>query len=176
MAYEGEPGKQAPTNALYRNDGAKGFVNLLTKDSPLNKGDHGVQFVDYDNDGAIDLTLTDGYTDIGGHFVFRNTMADEAKRRSLSVLVLDAKGHQTRFGAEVRVKNAAGRVLASRQVVTGGGYNTQRAAPVHFGLTSTAPVTVEVTFMTKAGRKLQVVPNVSPAQYYGKALEIRQAR
>ena len=49
------------------------------------------------------------------------------------MLVLDAKGHQTRFGAEVRLFDASGRILATRQVVTGGGYNSQRAAPVHFG-------------------------------------------
>jgi hypothetical protein len=175
MSYEGPVGQQTPTNALFRNDGAKGFVNVLTRDSPLNAGDHGVQLVDYDNDGGLDLSLTDGYGDVGGHFLFRNLLPDEAKRRSLSVLVLDAKGHQTRFGAEVRVRDGAGRVLASRQVVTGGGYNTQRAAPVHVGLTSLAPVTVEVTFMTRAGRKTQTLRDVAPAAYRGKALVIRQA-
>jgi hypothetical protein len=175
MSYEGPVGAQTPVNALFRNDGAKGFVNVLTKDSALNAGDHGVQFVDFDNDGGLDLSLTDGYTDKGGHFVFRNTLSDAAKRRSISVLVLDAKGHQTRFGAEVRLFDAGGRILASRQVVTGGGYNTQRAAPVHFGLTSTAPVTVEVTFMTKAGRKAQTLKNISPAEHLGKSLIVRAA-
>ena len=52
ISYEGAPGAQTPLNALFRNDGAEGFVNVLTKDSPLNAGDHGVQFVDYDNDGG----------------------------------------------------------------------------------------------------------------------------
>jgi len=174
MSYEGPVGGQTPLNALFRNDGEWGFVNVLTKDSPFNRGDHGVQFVDYDNDGAVDLTLTDGYGPVGGHLVFRNTLADDAKRRSLSVLVLDAAGHHTRFGAEVRLLDQAGRVLASRQVVTGGGYNTQRAAPVHFGLTSMAPVTVEVTFMGKAGRKVQATRNVSPAEYHGRSLVVRE--
>ena len=96
-------------NALFRNDGAKGFVNVLTKDSPLNKADHASQFVDFDNDGGIDLSITDGYGPVGGHFVFRNTLPAEAKRRSLSVTVLDAKGHHTRFGAEVRVFNPPAR-------------------------------------------------------------------
>ena len=101
------PGAQTPLNALFRNDGAAGFVNVLSKDSSLNVGDHGAQFVDYDNDGGLDLTVTDGYGAVGGHFVFRNTLPDEAKSRSLSVVVLDAKGHQTRFGAEVRLFDAA---------------------------------------------------------------------
>ena len=63
----------------------------------------------YDNDGAVDLTLTDGYGPVGGHIVFRNALADEARRRSPSVIVLDAAGHHTRFGAEVRLLDQAGR-------------------------------------------------------------------
>ena len=175
MSYVGPVGGQTPLNALFRNDGAAGFVNVLTKDSPLNVADHGVQFVDYDNDGAIDLTVTNGYGKTGGHFVFRNGLPVDAKQRSLSVLVLDAKGHFTRFGAEVRLFDRSGRILATRQVVTGGGYNAERAAPVHFGLAKQEPVTVEVTFMTKAGRKTQRVTGVNPADYRGKSLTIRQA-
>jgi hypothetical protein len=174
MSYEGPVGAQTPLNALFVNEGAKGFVNVLTKDSPLNAGDHGVQLVDYDNDGALDLSLTDGYGDKGGHFVFRNTLTDEARGRSLSVLVVDARGHHTRFGAEVRLFDARGALVAARQVLTGGGYNTQRAAPVHFGLASPAAVTVEVTFMTKRGRVKQTVKDVSPGAYRGKSLIVRE--
>ncbi len=175
ISYEGPVGAQTPLNALFRNDGAAGFVNVLSKDSPLNVADHGVQFVDYDNDGAVDLTVTDGYGPKGGHFVFRNALAEDAKRRSLSVMVLDAKGHHTRFGAEVRVFDRSGRILASRQVPTGGGYNAQSAGPVHFGLAKVEPVTVEVTFMSKSGRKKQTLTGVNPADYRGKSLVIRQA-
>ena len=175
MSYEGPVGKQTPLNAFFRNDGASGFVNVLVKGGPLNLGDHGVQFVDYDNDGGVDLSITDGYGEQGGHFVFRNTLPAEVRQRSLSVLVLDARGHHTRFGAEVRLLDGAGRILASRQVLTGGGYNSQRAAPVHFGLTSLAPVTVEVTFMTRAGRRIQALKSVAPADYRGKSLVIREA-
>jgi len=132
-------------------------------------------FVDFDGDGGIDLSVTDGYGPVGGHFLFRNTLPDAAKRRSLSVVVLDAKGHQTRFGAEVRLFDRSGRVIATRQVVTGGGYNSQRAAPVHFGLASMDPVRVEITFMSKSGRKTQSVAAVSPAANYGKSLTVRQA-
>ena len=174
ISYEGPVGAQTPLNALFRNEGAKGFINVLTKGSPLNAADHSTQFVDYDNDGGLDLAVTDGYGPQGGHFVFRNTMSADAKRRSLSVLVLDAKGHQTRFGAEVRLFDRSGRAIASRQVVTGGGYNTQRAAPIHFGLATLQLVRVEVTFMTQTGRKTQTVNNVRPADYYGKSLVVRE--
>jgi len=175
MSYEGAVGQQTPLNSLFRNDGAAGFVDVLSKDSPLNTGDHGVQFVDFDNDGGLDLTLTDGYGPTGGHFVFRNTLPADAKHRSLSVLVLDAKGHFTQFGAEVRLFDASGRTVASRQVVTGGGYNTERATPVHFGLARAQPLRVEVTFMSKDGRKTQTVSGVNPADYRGKSLVVRRA-
>ena len=173
-SYEGAPGAQTPVNALFRNDRANGFVNVLRRTSVFNAADHGTQFVDYDGDGGLDLSVTDGYGDAGGHFLFRNTIAPDAKRRSLSVLVLDAKGHQTRFGAEVRLYDAAGRIIASRQVVTGGGYNTQRAGPVHFGLTGLRPLRVDVTFMTKGGRKTQTLHDVRPSDFSGRTLVIRE--
>jgi hypothetical protein len=176
VSYEGEPGAQTPLNALFRNDGPAGFVNVISRDSALNAADHGVQFVDYDNDGGLDLTVTDGYGPKGSHFVFRNGLAEEAKKRSLSVVVLDAKGHHTRFGSEVRLFDQTGNIIATRQVPTGGGYNTQGAAPVHFGLAKAGPVSVEVTFMTKEGRKKQTLSNVQPGQYYGKSVVVRQSR
>ncbi|HUE87490.1 MAG TPA: ASPIC/UnbV domain-containing protein, partial [Vicinamibacterales bacterium] len=126
-------------------------------------------------DGDVDLSVTDGYGPQGGHFVFRNELPEEATKRSLSVVVLDAKGHHTRFGAEVRLFDQSGKILGTRQVATGGGYNTQSAAPVHFGLSSLERVTVEVTFMSNDGRKKQSVKNVQPADYVGKRIVIRQA-
>ena len=174
ISYEGPVNEQVPHNTLWRNDNGR-FANVLTPDSPLNVADHGVQWVDYDNDGGLDLTVTRGYTTKGGHFVFRNTLPDATKKRSLSVTVLDSKGRWTRFGAEVRVLDAAGKVLATRQVPTGGGYNSQSATPVHFGLAKLEPVTVEVTFMSKNGRIKQTVKNVNPAEYYGKSLVVKQA-
>ena len=174
ISYEGTTGAQVPHNALFRNDGAPGFVNVLSTDSPLNAGDHSAQFVDYNNDGAVDLSVTDGYGTVGGHFVFRNDMSEIAKKRSLSVVVLNAKGHHTVFGAEVRLFDQSGKVIATRQVMTGGGYNVQRAAPVHFGLAKIEPVRVEVTFMSASGPKKQSVNNVNPASYLGKSLVVRQ--
>jgi hypothetical protein len=176
ISYEGASGAQQPLNALFRNDGAKGFVNVIGRNSPLNVADHGVQFVDYDNDGGLDLTVTDGYGPVGGHFVFRSGLSADAKKRSLSVTVLDSKGHHTRFGAEVRLFDVAGRVIATRQIVTGGGYNSQRAAPVHFGLPRIQPVRVEVTFMDATGRRRQSISDVHPAAFNGKSLVIREAR
>ncbi|MEC3909383.1 CRTAC1 family protein [Sphingobium sp. CR2-8] len=173
-SYHGERNQQQPKDSLFHNDGGKGFTQVLTETSKLNVGDHGVQWVDYDADGAIDLSVMRGYTDKGGHFLFRNAMPKAEARRSLSVTVLDASGHFTKMGSEVRLLDKTGKILATRQVSTGDGYNSENAAPVHFGLTSLAPVTVEVTFMGKNGRTVQTIPSVSPAKYAGKSLVVRQ--
>jgi hypothetical protein len=175
IAYEGPVKQQRPANALFHNETGKRFVNMLTKDSPLNVADHGVQWVDYNNDGGLDLSVTRGYTTKGGHFLFRNTLPESVKRRSLEVTVLDSKGHWTRFGAEVRLFDASGNILGTRQVSSGGGYNSQSAIPLHFGLAKLQPLTIEVTFMTKQGRKQQTIRNVNPANFYGKTLVIREA-
>jgi hypothetical protein len=173
-SYVGERNKQQPRDSLFHNQGGKGFVNVLTPESQLNAGDHGVQWVDYDRDGALDLSVMRGYTDQGGHFLFHNDLPKAAARRSLSVLVLDARGRFTRMGAEVRLYDKGGKILATRQISTGDGYNSENAAPVHFGLRKNATVTVEVTFMGANGRKTQTVRNVDPKRFAGKSLVIRE--
>jgi hypothetical protein len=174
MSYEGPSGEQQPQNSLWVSQGGKTFVDIIAQIPLVNAGDHGVGWVDYDQDGAVDLTLTDGYSPVGGHFVFRNDLPAEWASRSLSVMVLDSKGHFTRFGAEVRLYDAAGKILGARQVETGGGYNAQSAIPVHFGVPSGGPVTVEVTFMSSSGRKVQKIEGVKLADYAGKSLVVKE--
>lgn len=174
-SYVGEEtSKSMPKDSLFHNEGGKGFVNVISETSQLNAGDHGVAWADYNNDGAIDLSVARGYTSIGGHFVFKNDLPAAKARQSLSVMVLDAKGHYTQAGAEVRLYDPKGKLLGAGQVSTGGGYNSQSAAPVHFGVPGQTRVTVEVTFMSKAGRKVHRIPNVSLASYYGKSLVVRR--
>ena len=88
MAYEGPVGEQVPTNALLHSEpdgtGGRRFVNVLARTSPVNAGDHGVQWVDYDRDGLLDLSLTDGYGPTGGHPVFRNTLGAELENLTLT--------------------------------------------------------------------------------------------
>jgi hypothetical protein len=176
ISYEGPVDQQRPANALFHNEGGRRFVNVLAKESPFNAADHGVQWVDYNSDGGLDLSVTRGYTKAGGHFLFRNTLPESVKRRSLEITVLDSKAHWTRFGAEVRLYDASGKILGTRQVSTGGGYNSQSAIPLHFGLAKLEPVTVEVTFMTRQGARKQTIKNVNPARFYGKTLVVREAQ
>jgi hypothetical protein len=112
--------------------------------------DHGVQWADLDGDGAVDLALTGQ----GPHAVLATVLPDSLARRSLRVRVLDGRGRATRAGAEVRVY-AAGtrRVLATRLVDAGSGYDAQSDVPVHIGLPTTAAVDVEVTWPAAGERR-----------------------
>lgn len=174
MSYEGPANQQVPHDSLFHNEAGKGFVNVIGLSSQLNAGDHGVAWVDYDRDGAVDLSVTRGYSPIGAHFVFRNKLPAAAARQSLQVTVLDAKGRFTQQGAEVRVYDPAGKLLGAGQVSTGGGYGAQGAAPVHFGLPGATVVKVEVTFMSKTGRKVQTVDKVDIRRYAGRTLVVRR--
>ena len=115
---------------------------------------HGVQWGDIDGDGALDLALAGSRPD-APHALFRRVMPDALARRSLQLRVVDGQGRATRAGAELRVY-AAGtrRLLATRWVDAGSGYNSQADLPVHVGLPSTAPVDVEVV-MPLGGRRLR---------------------
>ncbi|MBT2246910.1 ASPIC/UnbV domain-containing protein, partial [Sphingobium sp. BHU LFT2] len=68
----------------------------------------------------------------------------------------------------------AGKILATRQLSTGDGYNSENAAPLHFGLKTMDAVKVEVTWMSRKGRKIQTFSNVKPARFAGKSLIFKE--
>ena len=101
---------------------------------PAATGPTSVAAIDFDLDGDLDLALTGGSAD-GMHYLLSNKQPADRAQRSLQVLVLDAHGHYTRAGAEVRLYAAGTTTLLGTQIVdTGSGYNSQNAMPVHFGL------------------------------------------
>jgi hypothetical protein len=128
------------------------FADVLPALVNEHDGSHGVQWIDFDNDGAIDLALTNN-DPAGGHYLFRNLLAAERARQSIAVDVVDSRGRHTKPGAEVRVYAAGTRRLMSSGLVdTGGGYCSQNAMPVHVATADAKAVDVEVTSMTPRGR------------------------
>ncbi len=171
--YEGPRGEQTPVDMLYKNDGSGRFENILGRDDEMNAADHGVAWVDFDGDGDLDLSLTDGYGVEGAHFVFRNEMSETGRSRSLRVLILDGSGRFPMPGAEVRLLDKDGGVIASRMVTTGGGYNSQNAMPISFGLSDMRAVDIEVTYITSRGRVVTRVNDILPAEWVGRVLKIK---
>src|SRR2546428_1893565 len=120
---------------LFHNDGSK-FSDAMIEMIAKHGATHGVQWVDFDGDGALDLSLANNNPN-GGHYLFRNTMPATRARRSIQVMVVDEHGHHTRAGSEVRVYAPGTRkVLGGRLVDTGGGYWSQSRMPVHIGFAS----------------------------------------
>jgi len=157
---------------LFHNDG--GTFTEVTPPNVLElEADHGIQWVDFDRDGDLDLSLT-GSGENGMHYVLRNLLEPEKAKRSLQVMVLDGNGCYTRPGSEVRLIDASsGKILGTRIFDTGSGYNSQSAVPVHFGLADSVNVDVEITVFTKSGRTTVVVPDVDPRDYSGSFLTVK---
>jgi penicillin amidase len=158
---------------LYHNDGDH-FTDVTPANILKHDGDHGVQWADFDLDGALDLALANNES-MGSHYLFHNLLPPARAKQSLQVLVLDEKGHYTKQGSEVRLYVPGTRTLLGTNIVdTGSGYCSQNAMPVHFGLgTHAGPVDVEVTYFTPGGRQVMRVPGVDPAAYHGKYLVVK---
>jgi len=157
---------------LYRNEG-KRFVDVTPEIFRKHGATHGIQWVDFDMDGALDLALANNNPE-GKNGLFRNLLPAPLARRSLRIAVVDSRGRYTRAGSEVRLYAAGTRtVLGSRLVDTGSGYTSQNQMPVHFGLGNVTRVDVEVTYFTPEGRKLWVERNVDAARQANRTLVIR---
>lgn len=155
-------------------------ANALTDRTPSSllalNASHGVQWADVDGDGALDLALAGSRPD-AGHPLLRNVLPRARARRSLSVRVVNADGHAVHPAAEVRVF-AAGtrRLLATRWVDAGSGYDAQSEVPVHIGLTSLQSVDVEVTVPQGTARAVTTIRRVSPSTYRGRSLVVHMRR
>jgi len=152
---------------LYINVGDR-FENHMPEVIARNDTDHGVQWGDYDQDGDLDLALA-ANDPAGSHYLFRNDLSADAAGRSIQVLVLDAEGHYTRAGSEVRIyKAGTSELLGLRLVDTGSGYNSQNAKPVHIGLKEWGQVDVHITTMSIDGPQLSKFADVDPRDLNGK--------
>ena len=157
---------------LFHNDENR-FTDITPDIIKKQNADHGAHWVDFDKDGDLDLALTGAGSD-GMHHLLQNQLPKERARRSLQILVLDAQGHYTRAGTEIRLYEAGTQnLLGTNLLDTGSGYNSQNAMPVHFGLADEKPVDVEITTLTKHGRKNVVLSNIDPKQYAGRILIIK---
>jgi hypothetical protein len=150
---------------LFHNTGSR-FEDVTPENIQALEADHGVEWADFDCDGAMDLALT-GTQPNGMHLLLRNLLPQVDARRSLSVRV-------PKPGAEVRLF-AAGtrRLLGTRIVDSGSGYNAQNDAPVHFGLARLEPVDIEVTFPQAGKRPVSGMKRVDPKSWFGRSVVVR---
>lgn len=156
-------------DSLFRNTGSA-FVDVTPASIRRLQADHGVQWADVDGDYDLDLSLTGARAD-GTHVVMRNMLPPADAARGLLVKVVDGNGRSTRAGSEVRVY-AAGtrRLIASRLIDSGSGYDAQSDLPAHVALpVGVARVDVQVIVPSKGAR----VPVWQRAVAPGRTMTVR---
>jgi len=149
------------------------FVEALPDVILKHDATHGVQFVDFDQDGRLDLALTNNDPDGGGHPLLRNTST--MRGRAIAVEVTDPNARRSRAGSEVRAFRAGTRELVSSALVdSGSGYCSQSEMPVHLGIGEAwqGRVDIEVTTLAGGLRRISVVRNIDPDAYRGRSLRI----
>ena len=164
-------------DALFMNRGAVGtrwnFAESLPDVILKHDATHGVQVVDFDGDGRVDLSLTNNDPAGGGHPLLRNTAA--SRGRGFFVEVTDSAGRQTLAGSEVRVFQPRTRVLLAATLVdAGSGYCSQNMMPSHLGVPDAwrGRVDIELTTISRGRRLLATIKGVDPASYVRRPLRI----
>ena len=164
-------------DALFVNRGVAGAAWSFTESLPAvilkHDATHGVQFVDFDGDGRLDLALTNNDPEGGGHPLLRNVATPRG--RAFFVDVTDAAGRRTLAGSEVRVYQPRTRqLLASALVDSGSGYCSQNAMAVHLGVPDAwkGRVDVELTTISRGQRRLTTIKAIDPASYVRRPLRI----
>ncbi|HEX6165055.1 MAG TPA: CRTAC1 family protein [Vicinamibacterales bacterium] len=163
-------------DALFINAAVR-FVDALPAAIQRHDATHGVQFVDFDQDGRLDLALTNNDPQGGGHPLWRNT--SRMRGRSIAVEVTDPNARRSRAGSEVRAYRAGTRqLLASALVDSGSGYCSQNEMPVHLGIGDDwkGNVDIEVITLLANARHASIVRNVNPDDYRGRSLRIITTR
>ncbi len=163
-------------DALFVN-GATAFVESLPDVILKHDATHGVQFVDFDQDGRLDLALTNNDPDGGGHPLLKNT--SKMRGRSIAVEVTDLNARRSRAGSEVRGYRAGTRQMVSSAIVdSGSGYCSQGEMPVYLGISDDWRGRVDIEVITIAGgtRHASIVRDVNPDDYRGRSLRIITTR
>ena len=151
-----------------------GFKDMTPSPLLAKGASHGVSFADFDQDGDLDLALANNNA-AGTHPLYRNLLAPEVARQSVQVAVLSANGRWTKAGSEVRLfDEATDQLLGTRLTDTGGGYCSQGATPVHFGLgEGVERVRVEVTSFREGQREITSVNGIVVRDQAGRPVPVR---
>ena len=121
-------------NHLYQNDGSSVFVDVISSVGGQDSGNSfGASWADYDQDGDLDLYVTNGVT--GANRLFQNS---GNSNRWLQVTLQGVLSSRDGIGAKVTVVMGANR---QRQNVDGNaGYHSQGTLPIEFGFGATTNI------------------------------------
>lgn len=167
-------GTQYP-DYLFRNTG-KRFEAITPPELGSPNSDHGVQWADFDRDGAIDLALT-GVQKDGMHWLLRNRLPVAEAARGFSLDLRDADDRALTAGTVVTVQVLGKTTKSPRQtrlIDAGSGYNSQSTLPLHLAAGGTDPrVTLAIEVHRAGERPLSLRHDVDTAKLRGQAYQLR---
>lgn len=121
------------TNTFYRNNGDRTFTSVDIG-SPIHDGDHdvGVNWVDYDNDGHLDLFIACGDVALQANLLYHN---DGNTNHWLKVKLSGQASNRSGVGAKIRVTSRiGGQVFEQTRQISACGYGAGHGLIAHFGL------------------------------------------
>jgi hypothetical protein len=118
----------------------------------------GGAYLDYDNDGDLDLVIT---ANNGAARLLRNDNGNQ--NDFLRIKTIGVRSNRDGIGAKVTVKTSTGTRL-SAMVKSGSSYLSQSELPLTFGLGRSSGKTVAIEVSWPSGRK-DSVPDVKPNQF-----------
>lgn len=152
-------------NTLYNNNGDGTFTQVAAGSPAVEVADSfGCSWVDYDNDGFLDLFATRG--DGRGHYLYHNNLANAGNTNAwLTIKLVGTVSNRSAIGARVRVK-AVYRGQSRwqlRQITGGSGFNNgNNELRAHFGLGDAT--NVDAVRIEWPSGTVQEFHNVAPRQ------------
>jgi hypothetical protein len=149
-AQRGRPSPFRMKNLLFRNTGTGRFADMSASAGPaLERTDigRGAAFGDVDNDGDIDIVVTNNNGPV--RLLLNQT---NARGHWLEIALGQPSGNRLGFGARVGVERA-GHPMLWRRVKTDGSYLSAGDSRVHFGLGPTTAVDAIVVEWPDGGRE-----------------------
>ena len=135
---------------------------------------HGVQFVDFDRDGRLDLALTNNDPDGGGHPLLRNTAT--MRGRAIAIEVTDPNARRIAGGQRGARVSSRARGSCCRRRWSIQAAATARRARCRCTWASRddwkGKIDIEVITLAGGLRHTSIVRDVDPDDYRGRSLRI----
>lgn len=152
-------------NYLYTNNGDGSFTKVTTGDIVSNGGrSNGSSWGDYDNDGDIDLYVTNGDQPTPqSNFLYRN---DGNSNNWINILFKGTTSNRSAIGARITIKAMinGSPVTQTHEISGQTGYNAQHSLNAEFGL-GNASIIDSLTVKWPGGG-IEVFTNIAPNQFY----------
>ena len=139
------------TNSLFINDGSGNFTKDTTSSLANHQGNtFGCAFGDYNNDGWLDVILSNTLNENQSNSLFKNTGSGN---NWIKIRCVGDPSNNSAVGAKVRIRATinGNEIWQTRQIEAASGYCSQNSFTNHFGLGDASNVSeIEITWPSSA--------------------------